>query len=143
MHRPRQVLQVRNSGTARPGGFCGFGSGSLVRLHSGWLQREHPAEQSSMRLAGRSFFSVCSFPCGFSTWTIVDFLQHAASDILVGNSRLLTQVSKEMSRSCMAFCSLALEATTWPSTAFCLGGSHEGLPTFKRKEHRLCHLIGD
>ena len=54
-----------------------------------------------------------------------------------------TSVLREMSRSCMAFCSLALEATTWPSTAFCLGGSHEGLPTFKRKEHRLCHLIGE
>lgn len=54
-----------------------------------------------------------------------------------------TSVPREMSRGCMAFSSLALEATAWPSSAFCLGGSHEGLPTFKRKEHRLCHLIGE
>lgn len=138
------VLQVRNSGAAQPGGFVVLAQGLLYGYIHGRLRQEHPGKQNSIRLAELApFFSVCSFQCGFSTWTVVDFLQHAASDILVGNSGLLARCPKREEQRLHGLFQPSLGGHSMAFKCILLGGgSHEGTPYIQKEEHRLCHLIG-
>lgn len=131
-----QVLQVRNSGAAQPGAFSGVGSGSAFRLAGAG-----PARGSEQLGAGRHLFlcRFCGFPCGLSMWTSLSFL----SAWRPWTFSLATWGSKG---ECPERDKQKLHGLYKPHlgghrAALLLHSVQPCLPTFKRKEHRLCYLV--
>lgn len=131
-----QVLQVRNSGAAQPGAFSGVGSGSAFRLAGAG-----PARGSEQLGAGRHLFlcRFCGFPCGLSMWTSLSFLTAWRP----WTFSLATRGSKG---ECPERDEQKLHGLYKPHlgghrVALLLHSVQPCLPTFKRKEHRLCYLV--